>query len=331
MLGYAATTDVRNVPIVVADADRSTASRELIARFERVAGTSRSLDVVTTRDESIPTSRAARAWMAVAIPAGYGERHRRGAAADAAGDRRWQRRELGWRGARLRGEPDRRLRAGAGGRRGDRKRGDRAGASGIEPRSARLVQPAPRKPRLHGPRRARAAAARGHDEPVVDGDRAGERAGHARTAERHAAPAVGADCRQAAALRAGRHHRRRARAGGGGPVVRGAAARQRAAAVRADARLPADHARTRPVRLDDLFHAAAGDDDHDVLLPDADGLSVGVHLSDREHAGGDSAAHLPDSAALLPGDPAVDFPEGRRPGDASGRRRSRCWLGSRAS
>ena len=34
LLGYAATTDVRNVPIVVADADRSSASRELIARFE---------------------------------------------------------------------------------------------------------------------------------------------------------------------------------------------------------------------------------------------------------------------------------------------------------
>ena len=37
MLGYAATTDVRNVPIVVADADRSAASRELIARFDGVA------------------------------------------------------------------------------------------------------------------------------------------------------------------------------------------------------------------------------------------------------------------------------------------------------
>ena len=33
MLAYAATTDVRNVPIVVADADRSSASRELISRF----------------------------------------------------------------------------------------------------------------------------------------------------------------------------------------------------------------------------------------------------------------------------------------------------------
>ena len=31
-------------------------------------------------------------------------------------------------------------------------------------------------------------------------------------------------------------------------------------------------------------HAAAGDDDHDVLLPDADDLPVGLHLPDREHA-----------------------------------------------
>src|SRR5207247_941431 len=33
MLGYAATTDVRDVPVVIADADRSTASRDLVARF----------------------------------------------------------------------------------------------------------------------------------------------------------------------------------------------------------------------------------------------------------------------------------------------------------
>ena len=34
LLGYAATTDVRNVPVVFADPDRSDASRELIRRFE---------------------------------------------------------------------------------------------------------------------------------------------------------------------------------------------------------------------------------------------------------------------------------------------------------
>ena len=33
MLGYAATTDVKNVPIVVVDGDRSPLSRQLIERF----------------------------------------------------------------------------------------------------------------------------------------------------------------------------------------------------------------------------------------------------------------------------------------------------------
>src|SRR4029078_9470312 len=44
VLGYAATTDVKNVPIVIADGDRSSMSRELISQFEgspyfTVAGT----------------------------------------------------------------------------------------------------------------------------------------------------------------------------------------------------------------------------------------------------------------------------------------------------
>ena len=47
------------------------------------------------------------------------------------------------------------------------------------------------------------------------------------------------------------------------------------------------HARAGAVHLDDFRHAAAGDDDGDVLLPDADDLPVGVHLPDREHAAGD--------------------------------------------
>ena len=34
VLGYAATTDVKNVPIVVVDADRSPVSRDLIGKFE---------------------------------------------------------------------------------------------------------------------------------------------------------------------------------------------------------------------------------------------------------------------------------------------------------
>jgi ABC-2 type transport system permease protein len=71
VLGYAATTDVKNVPVVIADADRTPASRDLIERFEAspyfsIAG------VVTTVDQIDPYLERARAWMALSIPAGYG-------------------------------------------------------------------------------------------------------------------------------------------------------------------------------------------------------------------------------------------------------------------
>jgi ABC-2 type transport system permease protein len=72
MLGYAATTDVKDVPVVVADGDRSAQSRELIGRFEAsrnfsVAG------IVTTTGEIEPFLESGNAWLALAIPAGYGE------------------------------------------------------------------------------------------------------------------------------------------------------------------------------------------------------------------------------------------------------------------
>ncbi len=77
MLGYAATTDVREVPVLMVDADRSTASRDLIARFSAspyfsVVGLAGSTDPV---DEYFETGRA---WMALNIPAGYGESISRG-------------------------------------------------------------------------------------------------------------------------------------------------------------------------------------------------------------------------------------------------------------
>ena len=74
-------------------------------------------------------------------------------------------------------------------------------------------------------------------------------------------------------------------------------------------------ARAGAVHLDDLGDAAAGDDDDDVLFPDADDLSVGIHLSDREHAGLDSAGDLSDPAALFPGDSPRALPQGRRARD----------------
>ena len=77
MLGYAATTDVKNVPVVVVDQDRSVQSRELISRFEasdnfEIVGSASSLrDVDAYLDEG-------RAWMALDIPADYGRHIRRG-------------------------------------------------------------------------------------------------------------------------------------------------------------------------------------------------------------------------------------------------------------
>ncbi|HXH06894.1 MAG TPA: ABC transporter permease [Vicinamibacterales bacterium] len=73
VLGYAATTDIRHVPIVVADGDRSPASRELVARFAGspyfvVTGL-----VTTVREAGAYLERGA-AWMAVAIPPDYGRR-----------------------------------------------------------------------------------------------------------------------------------------------------------------------------------------------------------------------------------------------------------------
>lgn len=73
LLGYAATTDVNNVPVIVADGDRSAASRSLIARFEAspyfsIVGT------VTTVDEVEPYLQDRRAWMALSLPSDYEER-----------------------------------------------------------------------------------------------------------------------------------------------------------------------------------------------------------------------------------------------------------------
>src|SRR5262245_53831365 len=72
LLGYAATTDVRDVPIIVADADRSAASRELIARFDASPFFTLT-DVVTGSNEVDPYLQRGDAWLAVVIQSGYGE------------------------------------------------------------------------------------------------------------------------------------------------------------------------------------------------------------------------------------------------------------------
>ncbi len=71
LLGYAATTDVRDVPVVVADGDRSPRSRELIARFDASRNFT-VIDTVTTVAEVEPYLEEGRAWMALSIPVRYG-------------------------------------------------------------------------------------------------------------------------------------------------------------------------------------------------------------------------------------------------------------------
>ena len=72
MLGYAATTDVRDVPIVVADGDRSTSSRELVRRFD-ASNSFTVIDTVTTVSGIDPYLEHGTAWLALSIPSGYGD------------------------------------------------------------------------------------------------------------------------------------------------------------------------------------------------------------------------------------------------------------------
>jgi ABC-2 type transport system permease protein len=77
MLGYAATTDVRNVPTVIVDQDRSADSRALVQAFSasesfRIVA---SLESVRNIDEYLDRGRA---WLALVVPADFGSRVRRG-------------------------------------------------------------------------------------------------------------------------------------------------------------------------------------------------------------------------------------------------------------
>src|SRR6478752_1178793 len=70
MLGYAATTDVKDVPVVVADGDRTALSRELVARFDASRNFT-VIDTVTTVSDVEPYLERGRAWLALTIPNGY--------------------------------------------------------------------------------------------------------------------------------------------------------------------------------------------------------------------------------------------------------------------
>ena len=80
LLGYAATTDVRNVPVVVVDQDGSSSSRALVSRFES-SPTFEVIDRVATLDRVDESLDAGKAWMVLNIPADYGNQIRAGRAA----------------------------------------------------------------------------------------------------------------------------------------------------------------------------------------------------------------------------------------------------------
>jgi ABC-2 type transport system permease protein len=71
ILGYAATTDVKNVPMIVADGDRTPESRNLIGRFEGSPYFTIT-DVVTTSSRVEDDLVRGKAWLILSIPSGYG-------------------------------------------------------------------------------------------------------------------------------------------------------------------------------------------------------------------------------------------------------------------
>lgn len=73
VLGYAATTDVKDIPIAIVDADRSSASRDLVHRFENSANFKIVASLGST-GEIDPYLDRGEAWMALSIPADYGRR-----------------------------------------------------------------------------------------------------------------------------------------------------------------------------------------------------------------------------------------------------------------
>ena len=249
LLAYAATTDVRDVPVVVVDEDQSTESRALDQPLRRVAELHRRGRGGRRRASWRRHSTTRRAWMALTIP----PRLRRPAAR-----RRRPRRCRSWPTAPTPTRPTWRWATPASLIAG--YAAELAAAAGRR-RARPLVSAEVRvwfNPQLESrffmiPGIARPAAAGGDHQPVVDGDRAGAGDGHARAVERHADRPLGADRRQAPALCASSACVDvAARAAGVDLLVRGAAARQPGAAVGDVRRLPAEHARSRALRLHDL-------------------------------------------------------------------------------
>jgi ABC-2 type transport system permease protein len=77
VLGYAATTDVTNVPVLVVDSDRSAESRGLIRSFDASANFT-IVGIVSSIEEIDAFLETRRAWMALTIPPGFGRLVREG-------------------------------------------------------------------------------------------------------------------------------------------------------------------------------------------------------------------------------------------------------------
>ena len=236
--------------MVVVDADRSAESRELDHPLRRVGQLHHRRRASARPTRSIAGSSTGRAWMALSIPPDYGAAGRASGetatlqvVADGT-DSNSTNVALGYARVLIAGY--------ARGSAGRARRRPSAGAGRSRPAIRVWFNPDLESRDFMIPGHRRAAAAGRHDQPLGDGDRARKGARHARAAERHAAGALGADRRQAPAVRAHRHDRRRARAGRRDLWFEVPMRGSLAAALRDEPRLPADDARSRPVRLDHL-------------------------------------------------------------------------------
>jgi ABC-2 type transport system permease protein len=72
LLAYAATTDIRDVPVLIVDADRTSASRDVVARF--AASPSFTVTAIVSSPSEIDAYLDnGLAWIALSIPRGFGE------------------------------------------------------------------------------------------------------------------------------------------------------------------------------------------------------------------------------------------------------------------
>ena len=303
VLGYAATTDVRNVPFVVVDADRSPASQDLIGRFTG-SGIFELVDVVTDTRAVDRYLESGKAWMALSIPADYGEDVAAGRSASLqvladGSDANSTNIALGYAANLVTGYSQELLQ-----QRGRASGGAPHPAGGIEPRVRVWFNPTLESRYFMLPgifallllvvtsSLSSMAIVREREVGTLE--------------QLNVTPLGRLELILGKLLPYGLI----------GLIdvlivlvvivfwFRGAVTRKLLAAVQHEPHLPADDTRARVVHLDHFAHPAAGDDDADVLFPYPDDVSLGVRLSDREHARPHPAGDLSDTAPVFRGHPA---------------------------